>query len=489
MGKKITDYLLYRWRYILGYIIIGMTIVSLLLLAGLYVPGGLTTPEMNSTVQSHSLSLKSISAFNPESVINLPYNLMQRISTEALGVTNFSIKLPSLILGLLSAFGMILLLQMWFRRNVAVLTTVLIITTGQFLFVAQNGTPSIVYIFWSVWLLVAAMMISRQAKFMGLWKIVLFSVAALSLYTPLSIYIIVALSSAVILHPHLRYLVRQLVKARLKVTIATVCALLVMTPLIYAIVKDPSVGMTLLGIPEIMPNIKANLYELLKQYFSFATPVAGIVMSPVYSLGSVVLIILGIIRLSTTNYTARSYIITAWALLLLPVLLINPNFSTITFVPAMLLMAMGINSILRSWYQLFPKNPYARIAGLLPLTILIGGMFVSGVSRYVYNYTYNPSTASYFSQDLNLVNAQLKTADRPAATLVTSDTERPFYEIVAEYHKNITVTSAKSVGQTPMTIVSHSAYKASDFPVPNHIITNARSNDADRFYIYKTDQK
>jgi hypothetical protein len=489
MGKKITDYLLYRWRYILGYVIIGLIIASLLLLAGLHVPGGLTQEEMQSTVESHSLSATSLDAFTPTSVINLPYNLLQRVSTEVLGVSNFSIKLPSLLLGALSAFGMILLLQMWFRRNVAVLTTVLIITTGQFLFVTQNGTPSIVYIFWSVWLLVAAMMISRQAKYMGLWKIVLFSVAALSLYTPLSIYIIVALASAVILHPHLRFLVRRLLKARIKIATASFCALLALAPLIYGIVKEPSIGMTLLGIPEVMPDITNNLFILLKQYFSFATPVAGVVMSPIYSLGSMVLIVLGIIRLTTTNYTARSYIITAWAVLLLPVLLINPDFSTITFVPAMLLMAMGINTLLRSWYQLFPKNPYARIAGLIPLTILIGGMFISGISRYVYNYTYNPSTVSYFSQDLPLINSQLDKKDRVTTTLFVSAQERPFYEIVAGQYGNVSVVSERPATQSPLTIVSHSAHQTDPITAPTSIITSARSANADRFYIYKTDTK
>jgi hypothetical protein len=489
MGKKITDYLLYRRRYIFGYLIIGTTIACLLLLAGLYVPGGITQAEMNTIVQSHSLTLTSLDSFDPKSVINLPYHLLQRASTELLGLTNFSIKLPSLILGALSAFGMVLLLQMWFRRNIAALTTILIITTGQFLFVAQNGTPSIVYIFWSVWLLVAAMMISRGAKFLGLWKIILFSVAALSLYTPLSIYILLALSSAVVLHPHLRFLLRRLVKARLKVTIAIACALLVVTPLIYAIVKDPAVGTMLLGIPHPMPDIKSNFFELLQQYFSFATPRAGVVMSPIYSLGSMVLIVLGIIRLSTTNYTARSYIITAWTILLLPVLLINPEFSIITFVPAMLLMAMGINFILRSWYKLFPKNPYARIAGLLPLTLLIGGMFVSGVSRYVYNYTYNPGTVSYFSQDLHLINEQLNDKNRPATTLVVSQAEQPFYKIAIGRHDNITLTSEKTAARTPLTIVSQAARKTTDFTAPNYIVTNARSNDADRFYIYKSDEK
>lgn len=489
MGKKITDYLLYRWRYIIGYSVIGVSIIGLLLLAGVYVPGGLNKEEMDSVVASHSLSVSSLDSFNPKSVINLPYNVLQRLSTELLGVTNFSVKLPSLLLGALSALGMILLLQMWFRKNVAILTTVLVITTGQFLFVAQNGTPSIVYIFWSVWLLLAAMMISRRAAHLRLWKIVLFSTAALSLYTPLSMYILIALASAVILHPHLRYLVRQLLKARANVALAVFFALLAIAPLSYAIYKDPSVGMTLLGVPQAMPDILSNLFILLKQYFSFNAPGVGILMTPIYSLGSMVLIILGIIRLSTTNYTARSYIISAWVILLLPVLLITPNFSTITFVPAMLLMAMGISSLLRSWYQLFPRNPYARIVGLIPLTILIGGMFLTGVGRYTYTYTYNPDTAKHFSQDLQLVNAQLKTKDRSATVLAVTQSEKPFYDIVAEKHKDVSVTSDQPDLKSPMTIVSHQAHKTGAFTPPQHIVTDARAELADRFYIYKSSQK
>jgi hypothetical protein len=488
MSRKITDYVLYRWRYIIGYGVIALTVVSLLLVAFFYAPGGLSQAEMNSVVTSGGLSLSSLESFQPASIINLPYHLLQHASLTLFGVNNLSIKLPSLLLGGLSALGMILLLQMWFRRNVAVLTTVLIITTGQFLFMAQNGTPSIVYIFWSVWLLVAAMMVSRQAKFLGLWKIVLFSAAAFSLYTPLSIYILLALASAVMLHPHLRYLMRQLLKARAKVLIASVCALIVITPLIYGIIKEPSVGLMLLGVPDHVPNFMQNVLVLLKQYFSFTAPSIGVATTPIYSLGSMVLIVLGVIRLSTTKYTARSYIISAWVLLLLPVLVINPSFTSITFVPAMLLMAMGISTLLRSWYQLFPKNPYARIAGLLPLTILVGGMFFSGLERYVYSYTNNPTVASYFSHDLKLLNKQLAVKDRPATTLIVNKDEKPFYDIVARHNKNLTVTTPANT-TTPMTIISRGAYITAEFGEPKQIVTDPLTNQSDRFYIYKRDQK
>lgn len=487
MGKQITDYLLYRWRYILGYIVIGLAFVWLLGVAGLFVPGGLSLSEMRSVVTSQALSVTS---FDPHTVINAPYQILQRISLELFGVSNISIKLPSLLLGLLSGFGMLVLLRTWFRRNVAIITTILVITTGQFLFVAQNGTASIVYLFWSVWLLVAATMVSRQAKGAGLWKIALFGIGALSLYTPLSIYIILALIGAVFLHPHLRYLLRQLSKPKL--VAASLCALVLLAPLAYAIVRQPSLGLTLLGIPATLPNLQENAMQLMHQYFDFISPSSGMLMTPVYGLGSMVLIVLGIIRLVTTKYTARSYLISAWVILLLPVLLINPSFTSVTFVPILLLMAMGVNALLGNWYQLFPLNPYARIAGLVPLAVLIGGMVLSGVDRYTYGYTYDPNTAGNFSKDLRLLNNTLAKKDRGNTVIVTDKTETAFYSVVAHYQKDTAILLPKQAPKgAPKTIIySHAAYKTvKPTTVPSQIVTDSAGQNGDRFYIYTTNAK
>jgi len=485
MGKYIIDYTLYRWRYLLGYGLIGLILLGVFVVAGLYIPGALSHSEIQSVVQSDSLTF-SLDNFDPESMINLPYHLLQRVSIEVFGVTNVSIKLPSLLMGLAAAIGMLVLLRMWFRRNVAVITTVLVITTGQFLFVAQSGTQSIVYIFWSIWLLVAAMMVSRRAKWLTAWKIMLFTIAALSLYTPLSIYILIALMSAALLHPHLRYLMRRLSKPKLLV--ASFFALLIVTPLAYVIWIEPSIGLTLLGVPSNWPDFQANAFQLLRQYLDFFSPSSGTLMTPVYGLGSMILIMLGIFRLVTTKYTARSYITVSWIILLLPVLVINPDFVSITFVPVVLLMAMGISTLLSNWYRLFPLNPYARMAGLIPLSVLIGGMVLSGVDRYMYGYQYDPQIAGNFSQDLRLLNQELKAKDRGNTALVVSDEEVPFYQAVAHYQKNIIVTPASSPIAAPLTIISHAAYTTSINP-PWRIVTDGMSNDADRFYIYKTTAK
>lgn len=484
MGTHITDYFLYRWRYILGYSMIGLVLLGLLVVAGLYIPGGLSQNEMNSVVSSSNLS---IAAFDPSMIVNLPYKILQRGSIELFGVSNMSIKLPSLILGALSIVGMVLLLRTWFRRNVAVIATVLVITTGQFLFVAQSGTPSIVYIFWSVWLLATAMMVSRKATPRLFWKTLLCAIAALSLYTPLSIYILLALLSAVALHPHLRYLVRRL--SKVKLSIALFPALLLVAPLGYAIVRNPSIGLELLGVPDQWPNLLSSSVQLLQQYFDFTAPTSGVLMVPVYGLGSIVLIALGIFHLFTTKYTARSYIISAWVILLLPVLIVNPRYSSVTFLPALLLIAMGIHMLLKNWYQLFPRNPYARIAGLIPLAILIGGMVLSGVNRYAYGYLYDPHVADNFSRDLRIINTELADKKRGETALYVSSKEVPFYTVVATHNTDVTVNPDAST-RPSTAILSRGFYRtAKQKSEPTRILTSPRTHNADRFYIYKTDTK
>lgn len=482
MVTRITDYFLYRWRYLLGYGVILVMMVALIAVAGFFIPGGITTAEMQSTVTSSSFTV-SLQDFNPETIVNLPYHLLQRLSISQLGVTQFSIKLPSIILGLFSALGLLLLLRMWFKQNVAVITTVLVITTGQFLFLTQSGTPAILYVFWSVWLLVSALMVSRKAKGLTLWKMSLFGIGALSLYTPLAGYMILALLSAAVLHPHLRYIIRHL--SRPRVILGSICGLILLVPLIYSITQQPSIAMRLFGIPTEMPDIIFNLKVIFDQYLNFINTNPETIVTPVYGLGTVLLIILGLIQLFTTKYTARGYIIIAWSILLLPIIIINPQYVTVTFLPVVLLMAMGISLLISRWYRVFPRNPYARIAGLVPLAILIGGMVFSGVERYIYSYLYSPPIAQQFSQDIKLLNRELRRDDRGITRLIVAQSEMPFYTTVAKYTNNLTPTVDGTPDPTVTTyIVSNQAMQESTGD-PVRILTSNKASQADRFYIYK----
>lgn len=493
---KVTDFALYRWRYVLGYSAIIITLLILLFIAGLYVPGGLTTAELQTAVTSSAIHPRDILSLG---TINAPYLLLQHASMWLLGVTTFSIKLPSLLIGFASAIGMFLLLRQWFKHNIAVIASAVTLATGHFLFVTQDGTPGIMYIFWSTYLLLFAMLMARKARYCIVWMFLFFATAILSLYTPLSAYILLAIASSTILHPHLRYIVRRLTGFRL-VSMA-VLALVLITPLAYNIYRDPSLGIHLLGIPTQWPNIGHNALQLLSQYFDFFSSASGSLMTPIFSMGSMTLILFGAFHLIRAHYTARSYIIAVWLLMLLPILLIAPEYTTITFVPLLLLLATGVYTLLHEWYRLFPRNPYARLIGLLPLTILIAGLFGNGIERYLYGYHYNPAVASYFSRDLHLIDAELKEL-KGNVTLVASPTEKSFYDAVVHNPKsfssnvNVTVTTdtptpeeqADAPDQTVI-ITNQKWHEKADKAIPTKIIVNANKDNADRLYLYKNNGK
>ncbi|MBC7565148.1 glycosyltransferase family 39 protein [Candidatus Saccharibacteria bacterium] len=471
-AKDISNFFIYRWRYIVGYGIIALLLAGLLMFAGLYVPGGISPEEMRATVRSDSLSFSDPSTF---AVTSLPFYLLQKFVFHFFGITDFSIKVPALMLALFSAIGLILLLRRWFKPNIAVLTSLIAITTGQFLFIAQNGTPSILYIFWPILLLSLGTQVTRSKKGKLFWNIAFATTAALSLYTPLSIYPLIAIALAVTLHPHLRTIVRRL--SKVKIAMSTLIAALLVAPLAYLIAIKPQLGLSLLGVPtNLPPDIGDNIATLAKQFFIFWEPSTTTLMTPVFGLGSVLIIILGVYRLIKTRDTTRSYLIIIWMLCLIPVLLVNPQFTTVTLVPAVLLLAAGLTSLISYWYRLFPLNPYARITGLVPIVILVVVLIGSGIDRYVYGYHYSPSTATNFSNDLKLLPKNTK-------NLVVSSDELAFYTAVSHHRESLQVTT------TPLStdvVATRSARNSitSSYEITK-IITTTYSQDSDRLYIYK----
>ena len=68
MPRHITEYVLYRWRYAIGYAFVGLLVATLLVVAALYVPGGLSQAEVDTATHSNNVSFTS---FDPFSVIDL----------------------------------------------------------------------------------------------------------------------------------------------------------------------------------------------------------------------------------------------------------------------------------------------------------------------------------------------------------------------------------------------------------------------------------
>lgn len=471
MGIDFSSFYIYKYRYWIGYGLVSVLLIGLLIFAGMFAPGGITQSEMNSVVDSSNIVYKDIFSF---AVPNLPYLLLQDLSTHLLGVSEFSIKLPSLVLAFASAIGLIILLRHWFKQNIAVLASIIAVATGQFLFISQDGTPGILYMLWSVWLLLIGTLIAKNIGPRMVWKILFCIIGALSLYTPLSVYAIVAVGIAAFLHPHLRYIIRRL--SRPKLIIAISIGAFFVLPLVGGVIKSPEFGLEILGIPKSLPDLMGNLTLLSRQYFGFSAPSTSDILTPVFGLGSMLIIGFGAFKSIKTHASTQSYLIMTWIICLVPILLINPDFTSVTFLPMVLLLATGLDSLLGYWYRLFPRNPYARIGGLIPIIVLVVALVVSGISRYAYDYSYDPSTVSNFSRDLSLL-------PKNTSLLVVSENQLPFYSTVASKSDSALFIATKPSGDT-FTATRNAKSDFTDYKV-SQIITSSYTKDSDRFYVYK----
>jgi hypothetical protein len=487
--QKINKIAIYRLRYVLAYLTFAVALAVMLLIAGFYLPGGLAASEIRSALISDHLNPSQLFNLSPEELIYLPYRLLQAATISIFGISILGIKLPSIILGFISALGILYLLNLWYHRNVAIIVAIIAVTTNQFLLASQAGQSGIVYIFLTTTILIAASMIARRSAYAKAWLLAGFVLAGISLYMPLNIYMLLALAITALFHPHARYLVVRKASKPI-VLFGVVVFLAIISPLTLGIINDPSVIRTLLGIsPESIANVPDSAATLYRNYTQFAQPTTSAVIAPVYGLGVVALIVVGLYRLFSAKYTARSYILSIWLLLLVPLVCLNPAFVSITFVPVVLLLALAVDYLIGSWYKLFPRNPYARIFGLLPLGVLVVGLVVSNFDRYVYGLHYDRSVYSTYSYDLPILSKKLRTLDKDSTVqLIVTKENQEFYKsfsVHQDYVKEIIVTTDTNISERATVTIAERSIKESIDSLPSEILVTRTTNDADRFYLYK----
>lgn len=482
MPRKISEYFLYQHRYAFGHLFITTTIFVMLVVAWLFVPGGLRVEELASSVQSGNLSLQH---FQPQMIIDLPYHLLQRASFALLGVTTISIKLPSLILGIGTIVGLYIVLRHWFRESVTIPSVLIMVTMPLFLFMTQDGTPPIYFQFISIWILVLATFISWRRGPVMVWKILLCVAMGLACYTPLGIYLPLTLAIMGIAHPRVRTVIRRLSKPKLAAGIAL--GLAAIAPIIYASVHDRDVALTLLGIPTSRPDLQANIMAGVNQLFGFWEPLDGSILTPYYSFGMMALMLIGLYRLTQVRYTARSYVTWIWLLLLIPFVILSPEYLYVLYILAALFVLRGLSQLLvHGWYRIFPRNAYARIAGMVPVAILVLALMLSSVFRYVYSYTYSPPLVQSFSKDLQLLDREFAKYHYTQVALVATPEEADFYRLAARYNSQYrVVVSPEQASAAKTTIMTQASHREHDVTrSPTKIITNSLYAHSDRFYIY-----
>lgn len=473
---------LYRYRYIIGYGLFIIFLIGLLLTDISRIPYGISNSEMSSSVASNSLNPLAARASD---VINLPYHLLQKLSIGLFGLSPLTIRTPSLILAFIAALLLAATLNQWFRKGTAMLALLLAVTSVPFISMARTGTAGVLYMLLLVVILLSAVRLTTTRKRTFLWKVIVATAGLLLFYMPLGIYAVIALLVASIFHPHVRYQIKR--TAWWQFAILFFIAGILLAPLFIAGASDNGTLEALFGLDALrdkltLTSITAALVTILKALFFFTTTQTNEMVSPFMNLTFTLLVAFGLVRTIIDRHAARSYLLLIWLLVSIPLLILNPSQFALLFVPSVILMAIGLESFMREWYQLFPRNPYARLVALLPITLIVVGLITIDASRYFYGYAYANTTRTHHPE-LVAIRETLK--PHVATQLVVPKNHAAFYDILRSKYPLLTVTPANEASLAlPENIVLGSVSTGVQ-RAPETIVASHYTNDAILLRVYK----
>ena len=473
MKKRTKQFFLYRHRLGIGYVVLAFIFFALLSFLPTVAPGGISQGEMESTIVSSDLNRNFVAEGN---IIDLPYHIVQKASLHFLGLNMFAIKLPSIIIAVMAGFFIILLLNRWFKNDVAIIGSILTTLSTAFLFLAGNGTPLIMYVFWLALLLWLGSKIVGNDRVHPMLVISFFVSLGLSAYTPHMLYITFAIAAAGIVHPHLRFALKQLTFWQLILSFG-IYTLIIAPIIIGGIVKPDNIQALILMPKFSVGAFIQNISNAFAPFFSFSLVYDSIFLAPLFGLATVVLVIIGILASIGKMYTSRNTIVSLLAIYAIVVSGFNGDVAVSIIIPIAVLSAAGVESIIDKWYSLFPENPYAHLFGIVPLVVVLSMIIGSGLSHFIFGYHYAPRVASNFNDDLSIVNKNIKTE---TPILINGETQNgKFYTLLAKYNKYTIINDTSNADE----FVTFNAQKDDKLAL-KQIITSPKSRNSDRLYIY-----
>ena len=471
----ISKLFLYRYRFIIGYIILGLAFAVLLLVLPMIAQNGLSEAEIESATNSYYLGREGILSGD---LVDLPYRVLQKFSIVIFGLSAYSVKLPSVLIGLLLGFLLILLLNRWFKNNVSLLASCLVVLSTPFLFLAGSGTPLIMLVFWPTLLLWLGSKIQGEKRPKPLYSFVFAIMMLLSILTPYMIYFAIFCVCFVLSQPHLRFIIKNLPK--LPLVVVGILLLAGFALIGIDLVKHPQVIMELLfaknfEIGGFLHNIKLGLAPM----FSWRNSIESVFLSPLIGLPTFVLALIGLFSTTKGFFASRNSIASILIVFCFVITGFNPSAIVFLILPLSILIAHGLKYILEKWYGLFPENPYARISAIFPLAILFGIIILPNLLQYIYGYRYNPNTADEFNYNLAVIRKNLT----DESLLVKKDYD--FYKILEKSTNIKVIDSVESVEK--LAILEKPETVPEGYRL-DRIITSPMRDNSDIIYLYTVEE-
>ncbi len=466
---------LYRYRFVLGYIALMLVFFGLLSFLPMIAPGGVSSIEMDSVVESQKTTRNFIA---DGQVLDLPYRLLQKVTTSVFGITLYSIKYPSIIIAVLTGLFLILLLNRWFKSDVAIVSSILTTLSVAFLFLAGFGAPNIMYIFWLSAILWLGSKIVGNKHTHPMLVISFAFCVAMSLYTPHLIYVALGIAIAGITHPHLRHSLKQL--KIYQIIISIIVFVITLAPLAISCIFNPAIIIKLIFTDNINLFI-SNIATAFAPFFSFINAYDSVYLAPLFGLATVALLIIGALASIGKLFTSRNSVVSLLIIYAIVIAGFNKNAAISIVVPIAILTTAGIESIIQKWHSLFPENPYAHIFGTLPLMTVVIFIIVTDLSHFIFGYHYTPAVANNFNNDITLIGEKLD-----SGTILIIPKGHPNYNFYKLFERNNNLTVTQDIpNRNDLPIASLGEPLKDKNLELKQIITSPKKLNSARLYIYK----
>ncbi len=419
-GKTFKQLMLYNYRYIFVYSLIALFVCYFLFWQLSSIGPGLSVEE------THVAAVHTNARLSLQEPLYPLFAKLQIVSLYIFGANSYSIRVPSVLIGVATLLFLYQILKKWFGKPTALLSTALVATADWFLFTARLANGAIEFSFWIV---LALLSITKLIERKQGYSIILAASLVSLLFIPFGIYVSTGLIIGILSCRVIRERVFEV-----KISLKLLCSLIILIGssfFAYSVLRDHNFAKTILGISAGIPNLS----EYIKAVLTNGSSVVAVVpaTNPVNGPNGVffvrffelTFVLFGVFMFYKTRINRLNLILICISIALLILSGLNgQGANSLLIVPAVIFITAGLRYFIHRWQKTFPKNPYARMAAFLPILGLLLLTAVQHHQSYFVLWPRQTATVNIFSFDLALASNELNKNDSSKnCSIITQDND------------------------------------------------------------------
>lgn len=333
--------------------------------------------------------------------INAPYTLPLWLLTAVFHQGILMTRVISVAFGMLVVIAFFGITRLRYNHWLSLLVTIVFASSSGLLLTARYGTPQILHM--SVVILIGALLwyhSTHMHKILAGYGIV--ALLAILLYVPGMIWF--ELLGIIVLHRSIKRVFIHIPTKHLVFWLAPFIALL--TPLIYATTLRPTFILDVLGLPHSMDQLAGiglNLWHVLLSIGlrSSGDATQWLAYLPLLSFTGVILLLIGIYHSIYLRRNFRTVFVGLSALVAFLLCALQGGNSLSYLIPLLyLFIGEGIEGLIGSWLHIFPRNPIARVTGVVLVCAVLSLSILYQTKLYFVAWPHNTETRQSFRHHL-----------------------------------------------------------------------------------------